>query len=75
MESKETKLAVLIDAENVPPTKIKSMLNELTRYSSESTVIGQRHKSEDGNRLFLNMQSFRCSSINIPPAKTLLTLQ
>jgi uncharacterized protein (TIGR00288 family) len=32
MESKETKLAVLIDAENVPPTKIKSMLNELTRY-------------------------------------------
>ena len=32
MESNETKLAVLIDAENVPPTKVKSMLNELTRY-------------------------------------------
>lgn len=78
MNSKEQKLAVLIDADNVPYANIKGMLEEIAKYGilqlSEYMEIGQNLQLQVGNLYYWIMQLLRFNNTVIPLVKMLQIL-
>lgn len=77
-DNKELKLAVLIDAENVPYHNVKSMLEEIAKYGallpSGFTVTGPVPRPRDGKVSSWKTQSLLSSSTVIPQARIRQTL-
>ena len=73
-DNKDLKLAVLIDADNIPYSNVKGMLNEIAKFGIPTIkrIYGQ---FPVGNLLFWRMQSLRFSSIVILQERMLPTRQ
>ena len=69
----DLRLAVLIDADNIPYSNVKGMLEEIAKYGTPTfkRIYGDwtRPTIRDGNRFSLRMQLHLFSSIVIQKAK------
>jgi hypothetical protein len=74
----ELKLAVLIDADNVPYSNVKGMMEEITKYGTPTTKrimpIGRVRTQMDGRMYYWSTPSLLFSNTAIPQEKTHLIL-